>query len=257
MLEFHDVRVTFRSKSKTTHAVDDISLRVDKGEFVSLVGPSGCGKSTLLNVAAGLVKPTHGEVRHEGKVLRGLQRAMGMVPQADSLFPWRTVLDNVILGLTFRGTRKGDARARARELLARVGLEAFAAAYPDELSGGMRQRVNIARTLAIEPDVLLMDEPFGALDAFTRVDLQRMLLELCAQLHKTVVFVTHDVTEAIALSDRVVVMGARPSRIIRTFDIKMGEPRDPLRTQEWQDYARVHAAIVDELFGEVDSSVVR
>jgi NitT/TauT family transport system ATP-binding protein len=254
MLEFEDITVTFRSKSKRVAAVDHVSLAIAPGEFISLVGPSGCGKSTLLNVASGLVQPTSGQARYKGEDIKGPHRALGLVPQSDSLFPWRTTVQNITLGLTFRGMRRREAEARAMDLLAQVGLEGFEKSYPSELSGGMRQRVNIARALAIDPDVLLMDEPFGALDAFTRVELQRMLLSLVSELKKTVLFVTHDVAEAIVMSDRIVVMGARPSRIVKIVDIQHDDgPRDPLRVQERPDYASTHGDIIDALYGGKDA----
>jgi NitT/TauT family transport system ATP-binding protein len=253
MLEFEDITVTFRSKAKRVAAVDHVSLAIAPGEFISLVGPSGCGKSTLLNVASGLVQPTSGQARYKGEAIKGPHRALGLVPQSDSLFPWRTTVQNITLGLTFRGMKRREAEARAVDLLAQVGLRGFEKSYPSELSGGMRQRVNIARALAIDPDVLLMDEPFGALDAFTRVELQRMLLTLVSELNKTVLFVTHDVAEAIVMSDRIVVMGARPSRIVKITDIDHDDgPRDPLRVQERPDYASTHGDIIDALYGGKD-----
>lgn len=200
-------------------ALDNVSLSVAGGQFVSLVGPSGCGKSTLLAIVAGLDAPTHGHVR-----LSGGQPAM--VFQEAALFPWRTVLDNVSFGLQMRGMNKRERRERALDALRLVHLLRFAQAFPHELSGGMRQRAAIARALVLDPGVLLMDEPFGALDAQTRALLQAELLQVWERSRKTVLFVTHSLDEALALSDRIVLFSARPGRIIGDFAIDAPRPRD-------------------------------
>jgi NitT/TauT family transport system ATP-binding protein len=200
-------------------ALDDVSLSIKDGEFVSLIGPSGCGKSTLLAILAGLDRPTRGGVSGGGKV--------GMVFQEAALFPWRTVRDNVAFGLQMRGVSKTDRHARADDALRLVHLSRFADAFPHQLSGGMRQRAAIARALVTDPDVLLMDEPFGALDAQTRALLQVELLTVHQATGKTVVFVTHGLDEALELSDRIVLMSARPGRILADLRVDAARPRDP------------------------------
>ena len=218
-------RVSVQFRGRPLPAVEDISLDVAAGEFVALLGPSGCGKSTLLNVFAGFVAPTKGEVRLEGERLRGPSAKCGVVFQKHSLFPWKTVLENVAFGPRRLGMP--DPKGVARSLLETVGLADVANAWPSSLSGGMQQRVGIARALATRPPVLLMDEPFGALDAQTRALMQEELLSIWDKLKPTVVFVTHDIEEAIFLADRVVVMQALPGRIAREFDVPFARPRAP------------------------------
>ncbi len=225
-------------------AVRDASLTVADGEFVSLVGPTGCGKSTLLNVAAGLLAPTSGDVRVFGARLRELNRDAGYLFQSDALFPWRTALDNVCAGLEFRGVAHAEARERAEQWLGRVGLAGHAAKYPHELSGGMRKRVALAQMLILEPRMLLMDEPFSALDVQTRQLMENELLALWAQDRRCVVFVTHDLEEAIALSDRVVVLSAGPaSRPIAEFGVDLPRPRDVQEIALHPHFVELHAAI--------------
>src|SRR5581483_11834757 len=208
--------VAFRLAGGGTYtAVQHAQLEVADGEFVAIVGPTGCGKSTLLNVAAGLLAPAAGEVAIYGAPLTGLNRQAGYLFQADALFPWKTALENVAIGLETAGTPADVARPRAREWLMRVGLAAFADRYPHMLSGGQRKRVGLAQVLIRDPKILLMDEPFGPLDAQTRQIMGNLLLDLWSADKKAVLFVTHDLEEAIALSDRVVIMSAGPaSRII-------------------------------------------
>jgi|SRR5690242_19347298 len=209
-------------------ALKDVHLDVARGEFLTIVGPSGCGKSTLLNIIVGLIEPTDGELLYGGKSYHGINREIGYVTQADNLFPWRTVLRNVTFGLDMR--RKGDRgerKQRALDLLKQVGLDEFAFHYRHELSGGMRQRVNIVRTLAYNPQVLLLDEPFGPLDVQNRLQLQDLLLRLWEERPgTTVIFITHDLTEAIGLGDRVVVMSARPGRVREIVPVPLPRPRD-------------------------------
>ncbi|HZV93695.1 MAG TPA: ABC transporter ATP-binding protein, partial [Caldimonas sp.] len=210
-LAFDKVVCTFVSKDDPGQrytAVSDVTLSVGPGEFVSVVGPTGCGKSTLLNVAAGLLAPSGGSVEVFGEPLRGINRRAGYMFQSESLMPWRTAIGNVAAGLEFRGV--GDAAGRAAEWLRRVGLGGFADRYPHQLSGGMRKRVSLAQTLVLDPDIILMDEPFSALDVQTRQLMENELLALWAQKRKAVLFITHDLDEAIALSDRVVVLSAGP-----------------------------------------------
>ncbi|WP_105318149.1 ABC transporter ATP-binding protein [Thermus tenuipuniceus] len=247
-LEFRQVSVAFGPYV----AVEGVSLRLAPGEFVSLVGPTGCGKSTLLNVAAGLLAPSHGEVLLEGKPLRGLNPAAGYLFQQDAILPWKTALDNVALPLVFRGTPWREARERARSWLEKVGLGRFPHHYPHQLSGGMRKRVGLAQVLIANPRLLLMDEPFSALDVQTRQLMENELLRLWQEDRKTVLFVTHDLEEAIALSDRVVVMSAGPrSRVIGEFPIPLPRPRDVAEIRLTPEFLRLHREIWELLRGEV------
>jgi len=206
-------------------ALDDVSLNVAEGEFVAIVGPSGCGKSTLLNVVSGLFPPTSGRAVVDGAAVAGLNPRIGYMFARDALLPWRTTLANVEFGLEVRGVAVAERQERARELLRMVGLEGFETSYPSQLSQGMRQRVAIARTLAVDPDILLMDEPFGALDAQTKLVLEDEFLRIWERRRSTVVFVTHDLFEAIAMADRVVVFAARPGRIKSVVAIDLPRPR--------------------------------
>jgi NitT/TauT family transport system ATP-binding protein len=225
-------------------AVDSIDLEIRDGEFVVLLGPSGCGKSTLLELLAGLQRPTSGSVVFDGEVLTDANRRLGVVFQDASLFPWRTLQRNVELGLELRGVPTAERRSRARSQLAAVGLSGFERSYPHQLSGGMRQRAGIARALASDPEVLLMDEPFGAVDHLTRIRLQEELLALWEQHRRTVVFVTHDVGEAVFLADRIVLLSPRPGRIFREFVIDEPRPRSrgdlALLEQEAAVYQALH-----------------
>jgi len=225
-VELDRVTCTFAAARGSYTAVKDVSLAVAEGEFVSVVGPTGCGKSTLLNVAAGLLKPSAGEVRVRGAPLSGINRAAGYMFQSDALMPWRSCLANVTAGLEFRGVAAEEARRRGEEWLARVGLAGFGDRYPHQLSGGMRKRTALAQMLILDPPVLLMDEPFSALDIQTRQLMENELLELWSANRKSVIFITHDLEEAIALSDRVVVLSAGPAtRPIGEFAIDLPRPR--------------------------------
>jgi len=217
----------FRSPGRTVVALRDIDLTVERGELVCLLGPSGCGKSTLLNAIAGFLHPTSGRILVDDAPVVGPGPDRGMVFQEYALFPWMTVADNVAFGLRMKGVGRAAARQRAAELLGRLGLADFGDRYPKDLSGGMRQRVAIARVLAIDSPVLLMDEPFGALDALTRASLQDLLLGLWAELERTILFVTHSIDESIYLADRVVVMTYRPGTIRRDLRVDLPRPRDP------------------------------
>ena len=223
-----DVSIVFRLAGGGTYtAVADASLHVADGEFVSIVGPTGCGKSTLLNVAAGLLVPASGRVDIYGAPLAVLNRQAGYLFQTDALFPWKTALENVAIGLETAGTPSADARLRAQSWLARVGLGAFGDRYPHMLSGGQRKRVGLAQVLIRDPKILLMDEPFGPLDAQTRQIMGNLLLDLWSSDRKAVLFVTHDLEEAIALSDRVVIMSAGPAaRVIGDWRVPLPRPRD-------------------------------
>jgi NitT/TauT family transport system ATP-binding protein len=231
-VEIWQVSVSFRQGSTVNHALEDTSVDIAPGSFVCLLGPSGCGKSTLLNAVAGYVQPTTGWARVDGAPVLGPGADRGMVFQQYSLFPWKTVRDNVAFGPYATGAGRARARAIGDELLDMVGLARFANRYPAELSGGMQQRVGIARALANKPAVLLMDEPFGALDSQTRAMMQEHLLRLWAEFKITVIFVTHDVDEAIFLADRVLVMSASPGRIIEDVRVPLPRPRDPELTTD-------------------------
>ena len=233
-------------------AVRDVSLTVEAGEFVSVVGPTGCGKSTLLNMAAGLLAPSTGQLRVFGEPLAGLNRRAGYMFQAESLMPWRTALGNVMAGLSFRGATDADARALAGEWLQRVGLAAFGDRYPHQLSGGMRKRVSLAQTLVLDPDIILMDEPFSALDVQTRQLMENEVLELWGAKKKAVLFITHDLDEAIAMSDRVVILSAGPaSHPIGEFRIDLERPRDVAEVRTTPRFVELHRAIWDHLREEV------
>jgi ABC-type nitrate/sulfonate/bicarbonate transport system ATPase subunit len=226
-----DVSMTFRTGLTSNnpagvfHALAPVTLAIPQGRFVSLIGPSGCGKSTIFNIIAGLLEPTGGRVIIDGVDATGTIGRVGYMLQKDLLLPWRTVLDNVILGMEIQGVPLAQARERALPLLARYGLGGFEYLYPNSLSGGMRQRAALLRTLLFDTDVILLDEPFGALDAQTKLQMQEWLLQLWSDFGKTVLFVTHDVDEAIYLSDEVHVMGTRPGRIIETIPIALPRPR--------------------------------
>ena len=231
-------------------AVRDVTLTVGAGEFVSVVGPTGCGKSTLLNVAAGLLEPSSGTVEVFGAPLAGINARAGYMFQAESLMPWRTALANVMAGLEFRGLP--DARERASEWLKRVGLAAFGGRYPHQLSGGMRKRASLAQTLALDPDIILMDEPFSALDIQTRQLMENEVLALWAAKKKAVLFITHDLDEAIAMSDRVVVLSAGPaSRPIGEFKVDLERPRDVAEVRATPRFVELHQAIWGVLRDEV------
>jgi NitT/TauT family transport system ATP-binding protein len=252
-LELSDISCTFVSKDDATQrytAVRDINLTVGAGEFVSVVGPTGCGKSTLLNVAAGLLAPSTGSVKVFGENLNGINTRAGYMFQADSLMPWRTAAQNVMAGLEFRGVT--NAAAQAEVWLKRVGLGGFGDRYPHQLSGGMRKRVSLAQTLVLDPDIILMDEPFSALDIQTRQLMENEVLALWAAKKKAVIFITHDLDEAIALSDRVLVMSAGPgAHPIGEFVIDLPRPRDVAEVKVVPRFVELHAAIWAVLREEV------
>ena len=226
-IQARNIALVFSPKNREpVTALSDFSLEVGKGEFVSIVGPSGCGKSSFLNILLGLIKPDSGEVQLNGTRITGPGQERAMVFQEFGLLPWRTVTANVELGLELKGIAPARRAERAAELIKLVGLEDFASHYPHELSGGMKQRVGLARALATEPEVLLMDEPFAALDAQTRDLMQMELLQIWEQTKKTVLFVTHSIEEAAYLSDRVIVMSARPGHTKDILKIDLPRPRD-------------------------------
>jgi NitT/TauT family transport system ATP-binding protein len=252
-LALHGVSCTFVDRHDAAQrytAVRDVTLSVGEGEFVSVVGPTGCGKSTLLNVAAGLLAPSSGTVQAFGEPLSGINSRAGYMFQADSLMPWRTALGNVMAGLEFHGV--ADAQARAQDWLKRVGLGGFGDRYPHQLSGGMRKRTSLAQTLALDPDIILMDEPFSALDIQTRQLMENEVLALWAAKKKAVLFITHDLDEAIAMSDRVIVLSASPaSRPIGEFVVDLERPRDVAEVRTTPRFIELHRAIWAVLRDEV------
>jgi len=234
LLEVEALSKSYRQiGGESTLAIGEISFQVEKGEFVSLVGPSGCGKTTLLMCIAGLIPASSGMVKVNGAGISGPPKNLVLVFQEynRSLFAWRSVLGNVLFGLEVRGKLSREAEDRARQLIGLVGLEGFERHYPWELSGGMQQRVAIARALAYGPEVLLMDEPFGSVDALTRLELEDTLLKLWQELKTTILFVTHDIEEAIYLSDRICLLSRRPSRVVRGIEIRLERPRNQLATR--------------------------
>jgi NitT/TauT family transport system ATP-binding protein len=246
----HVSKVFTNEMGEEVVALGDISLDVKDGEFICILGPSGCGKTTLLRIIAGLDHPTGGRATVNGKEIAGPTPEMAMIFQEYSLYPWRTVIDNIAFGLEVRGVGKEERYARAKKYLALVGLEDFENSHTYELSGGMRQRVAVARALCVEPQVLLMDEPFGALDAQTRNSMQRELLDIWEKTKKTVIFVTHSVDEAVYLADRIVVLSPRPSRVQEVIPIRVPRPRD--RTSA--EFAQVRRYVLSLIQGGEEAS---
>jgi NitT/TauT family transport system ATP-binding protein len=252
LIAYRQAGKTFETEQGEVVAVRDITLDVREAEFVTLVGPSGCGKSTLLNMAAGLFPPTSGTVYYQGEVVQPYNRQVGYMTQNDHLLPWRDVLGNVIVPLEIRGMARGEARDRVHDLLRTVGLKGFERSYPSQLSGGMRKRCALARLLAYDPDALLMDEPFGALDAQLRLKMQIEIRELALALGKTVVFVTHDLDEAVGLADRCVVFTQRPGTIARVVDVPLGRERDLTSLRRNDAYRDLTAELWDLLAPDMD-----
>ncbi len=236
---------------RSTPALKDVSLTVNAREFVAIVGPSGCGKSTLLNILSGLTPPSRGGAFLDGEPLTGVTRRIGYMSQADTLMPWRTAVENVEFALEVQGSPKKERREIARELLCKAGLGGFEKSYPHELSGGMKKRVGILRILAAKSEALFMDEPFGALDVFTKEMLQDEILRLWQETRKTILFVTHDLAEAITLSDRVILMTARPSTIKTEYAIPLSRPRSALETRFQPDFVELQRLIWNDLRAEV------
>ena len=254
-LLLNDISCTFISKENRAQrytAVANTTLAIAPGEFVSVVGPTGCGKSTLLNVGAGLLQPSSGEVSVFGEPLDGINRRAGYMFQSEALMPWRSALENVIAGLEFRGMPDAQARALGEQWLARVGLQGFGDRYPHQLSGGMRKRVALAQTLILDPDIILMDEPFSALDIQTRQLMENEVLDLWSAKRKAVLFITHDLDEAIAMSDRVVVLSAGPAtHPIGEFIIDLPRPRDVAEVRAHPRFVELHSQIWAVLRDEV------
>jgi NitT/TauT family transport system ATP-binding protein len=251
MLSLKNIGKRFFARERVINAVEGISLDVAKGEFLTMVGPSGCGKSTILNIVSGLMQPTEGMVELDGSRVQGVTRDVGYVTQQHNLMPWRTLIDNVSFPLQVAGVAKSERYDRAVELIKMVGLTGFEKSYPHELSGGMRQRANIIRTLIYAPKIMLMDEPFGPLDAQTRVILQDQLLDIWSRTGVTIVFITHDLHEAIGLGERVVLLSARPGRIIRVDKVAMSRPRDVFRMHDSGEFRALYDAIWMELEHQV------
>jgi len=254
-LALEHITCAFAAKARDASAytaIKDVTLRVAQGEFVSVVGPTGCGKSTLLNVAAGLLAPSSGKVTVFGQPLMGINQRAGYLFQAEALMPWRNALDNIASGLIFRGIAKDAARANAQVWLQRVGLSGCGEQYPHQLSGGMRKRVALAQTLILDPQILLMDEPFSALDIQTRHLMENELLELWSANKKSVVFITHDLEEAIALSDRVIVLSAAPEAgPIGAYAVDLPRPRDVAEIRLTPQFLQLHRDIWSTLKEEV------
>jgi NitT/TauT family transport system ATP-binding protein len=250
LLDVRDLTVHFRTKSGTIDALRDVNLTIGKGEFVSLVGPSGCGKSTLLRVVSGLHRDYSGSVTLDA-ALRA--KSLGYVFQHDALLPWRTVLDNVATGLQIRGVSKRERRERARDMVDRVGLGGFEDAYPGQLSGGMRQRASVARTLIYQPELILMDEPFGALDAQSKGRVQELFLSIWDEMRPSVIFVTHDLAESIYLAERVIVLSGRPGHVKTEIPIGLPEPRtSPFEIWNDQQYLALHDQLWHSLKTEIE-----
>ena len=245
-IELEGIGETFFVNGRALPVLQDVDLRVDTGEFVSIIGPSGCGKSTLLNIVAGLEEPTRGVIRSDGQEGGRRLGLVGYMHQKDLLLPWRSVLDNAILGLELVGVRRSSARDRALEMVEAFGLKGFERSYPSHLSGGMRQRAAFLRTVLADQEVILLDEPFGALDALTRANMQEWLLRLWESWGKTVVLVTHDVEEALLLSDRLYVLTARPGRVRMVLPVELPRPRryEMVTTQA---FVRMKARVVGVL----------
>ena len=246
-----------RDGREPVRALEGVEMTVAPEQFVSIVGPSGCGKSTLFNLLAGLDRPSGGEILLDGRRADDLLGRVGYMPQADMLMPWRTVLDNTILGLVLNGVGRGEARERATAELPRFGLDGFEDHWPARLSGGMRQRAALLRSFLAGRDLMLLDEPFGALDALTRQVMQEWLLEIWQQDRKTILFVTHDVEEALFLSDRVYVMSGRPGRIVRCIEVDLERPRDLEETTTDPRFVELKVQLLEPLREEAAAQLAR
>lgn len=251
LLTIEGVGKEFIARGKKIVALEGLDLDVSEGEFLTIVGPSGCGKSTLLNLIVGLMRSTSGRITFRGAPIDGICTKIGYVTQKDNLLPWRTLVENVEIALEIRGESNSARRTRAREYIDRVGLAGFEEHYPHELSGGMRQRANIIRTLIYDPELILMDEPFGPLDAQTRIVLQDQLLTLWAASKKTIIFITHDLIEAITLADRVVLMSSRPGRIKSIETVSIPRPRDVFKIHESEQFRALYERLWQQLRPEV------
>ena len=250
-VQVQGVEKRYVRRDRETVALAPVDLTISKGDFVAFVGPSGCGKSTLLNMIAGIIEPSAGEILHEGQIVHGVNKRVGYMTQTDSVLPWRTVYENIELPLTFRPFSAAQRRERVEAMMKAVDLTGFADSFPNELSGGMRKRVALAQVLIYEPGTLLMDEPFGALDAQLKLMMQRRLLDIWQETGKTVIFVTHDLSEAVTLAQRVVVFSGRPGHIKAIEQINIPFPRDPFKVRfepEFQtSYERLWSILAPEI----------
>jgi len=251
-IDVRAVEKRYVGRGRETLALQPIDLAIGEGEFVAFVGPSGCGKSTLMNMVAGIIAPSAGSILHEGRAVSGINRNVGYMTQTDSVLPWRTVEHNVALPLEYRGVPAAERAERVRRMLTLVGLDGFGRAFPKELSGGMRKRVALAQMLVYEPKTLLMDEPFGALDAQLKLVMQAQLLKIWGETGKTIVFVTHDLAEAIAVAARVVVFSGRPGRIKHVEEIAIPYPRDVFRVRFLPAFERAYETLWRELAPEIE-----
>lgn len=243
---------SFFSKKEETRVIDNVNFSVSKNEFVAIVGPSGCGKSTLLNLMSGIIKPTEGSIELLGHSITDIDRSVGYIAQKDTLLPWRTVQKNVEVGMEIRGISKRERSRIALDLIKKADLSGFEKSYPHELSGGMRKRVDIIKILATDPDVIFMDEPFSSLDIFTREVLQKYILGVWSEHKKTIIFITHDLTEAITLADRVLVFSKRPSRLKSQYTIDLDRPRDPEKLRFDENFIQIYKSIWEDLKTEVE-----
>jgi NitT/TauT family transport system ATP-binding protein len=250
-ISVENVDKRYVGRGRETVALDKVSLTIEPGEFVAFVGPSGCGKSTLLNMIAGIIPKTSGRIMHNGSSVNAINRNVGYLTQADSVLPWRTVERNVSLPLEYRGTPQAERQKTVEAMLDLVELNGFGKAFPRELSGGMRKRVALAQMLAYGPNTLLMDEPFGALDAQLKLIMQQQLLRIWQEQKKTIVFVTHDLSEAIALASRVIVFSGRPGRIKHIENINIPYPRDVFKVRFLPEFEKAY----DSLWGELSSEI--
>jgi len=245
IIQFNGVGKTFHTRHLDIPATHNVNVEIHEGEIVTIVGPSGCGKSTMLNLVAGLLKPTTGTVTYRDSRIEVVNRSTGYMTQSDHLLPWRTVEKNIAVPLEIRGDPREFKQRRVKELMQLVGLSNFAASYPSQLSGGMRKRAALARLLAYDPETLLLDEPFAALDAQLRVRMQMELFALSRALNKTVLFVTHDIDEAIALGDRCLVFGGRPGTIIKNIEVPLSRDRDIFALRKDPAYQKICADLWD------------
>ena len=246
---------TYVAGESQVRALENVSLEIQSDSFVSLIGPSGCGKSTILKLLAGLTRPSTGVIEFWGSLIQGINKQIGYVTQDHNLYPWLTLGENVEFPLLARGVEREERQRRVGELIHLVGLSGFENAYPNELSGGMQKRGSIIRTLIYDPEVILMDEPFGPLDAQTRLVMQQELLDLWARKRKTILFVTHDLTEAITLSDQVVVMTRRPGQVKGIFDIALTRPRDVFTIHESSEFHEIYRRIWHAFRDEIRSQI--
>jgi NitT/TauT family transport system ATP-binding protein len=253
LVELKNIRHVFVRAGKSLAVIEDVNLVLGEGEFVSVVGPSGCGKSTLLRMISGLMKPTGGDVFVRGQKVEDIRSDVGYMFQTDALLPWRTVSDNVALPLKFKGVARGVREKLAKEWIATVGLTGFEDAFPHQLSGGMRKRVSLASMLVASPDIILMDEPFSALDVQTRSMMENELMAIWQRERKTVLFVTHDLEEAIALSDKVIVLSARPTRVKAVCMIDLPRPRNVLDIRSDKNFHGYYTQLWEEMRDEVVS----